>query len=146
MKKYILDANIIFSALISGKQLFVQLFETNLFYTPDFVFVEIEKYKNTILKKSKLEKSDFQFFVTKLFQMLTVIPSLYINDKSKLIAVDLCNDIDLKDVVYVALSVEMQIPLVTRDIPLYEGLKRKGFENVILLDDLIKNELTNIHK
>ncbi len=75
MKKFILDANIIFSALISGKQLFLQLFETNLFYTPDFAFIEIEKYKNIILKKSKLEKTEFQEFITKLFQQITVIPS-----------------------------------------------------------------------
>jgi predicted nucleic acid-binding protein len=51
VKKFILDANVIFSALISGKQLFLQLFESNSFYTPDFVFIEIEKYKNKIIKK-----------------------------------------------------------------------------------------------
>jgi len=79
MKRFILDANILFSALISGKQLFLQLFEINQFYAPDFVFIEIDKYKTIILKKSKLEKSEFQEFITKLFQHITVIPSLHIN-------------------------------------------------------------------
>lgn len=146
MKKFILDANIIFSALISGKQLFLQLFETNLFYTPDFAFIEIEKYKVTILKKSKLEKSEFQEFIKKLFQHIIVIPSLYINETSKIQAVELCKDIDLKDVVYVALSIEMQVSLVTRDIPLYNGLKQKGYENIILLDELINNEMIDKQK
>ena len=137
MKRFILDANILFSALISGKQLFLQLFEINQFYAPDFVFIEIDKYKTVILKKSKLEKSEFQEFITKLFQHITVIPSLYINEKSKNLAIELCQDIDLKDVVYIALSIEMQIPLITRDLPLFNGLKQKGFDNIILLDELI---------
>lgn len=64
-------------------------------------------------------------------------------DTSKLQAFELSNDIDIKDVVYVALSIEMNIPLVTRDIPLFSGLKKKGFENIILLDELINNELIN---
>ena len=46
MKKYIIDANIIFSALISGKELFIKLFETNKFYAPDFIMLELDKYKS----------------------------------------------------------------------------------------------------
>jgi len=137
MKRYILDANIISSALISGKRLFLQLFETNVFYSPDFVFVEIEKYKNTILKKSKLEQNEFQEFITKLFQHITVIPALYLSEQIKHNAVELCQDIDIKDVAYVALALEMDIPLLTRDFKLYKGLISKGFSNVILLDELI---------
>jgi len=137
MKKYILDSNVIFSALISGKPLFLRLFESNIFFAPDFVFTEIDKYSAVILKKSKLESSDFQMFITNLFQHITIIPSLYLREECKLAALELCKDIDSKDTVFVALSVEMQIPLVTRDLTLYSGLKQKGYKNVVLLDELI---------
>ncbi len=54
MKKYIIDANVIFSALISGKEIFVKLFENNKIFAPDFILIEIEKYNKVVLKKSKL--------------------------------------------------------------------------------------------
>ena len=141
MRKYILDANVIFSALISGKQIFIQLFEFNKFYSPDFMLVEIEKYKSIILEKSNLTIEDLQIFIKNLFQHLTVIPSLFIKENNKKKAEELCRDIDPKDTVYIALAIEMNIPLVTRDISLYNGLKKKGFNNVILLDELIQISL-----
>ena len=82
MNKYIIDANIVFSALISGKELFVRLFENNKLYAPDFILVEIDKYKSVIMKKSKLPIENLQDFIQRLFQQITVIPALYISDKN----------------------------------------------------------------
>lgn len=143
MNRYILDANVIFSALISGKELFVQLFENNKFYAPDFILVEIDKYKSIILKKSKLQIEEFQEFIQRLFQQVTIIPALYITDKNKHIAIELCQDIDIKDTAYVALSIEMNYPIITRDAKLYNGLKNKKFENILLLDEFIKQQIDN---
>ncbi len=138
MKKYIIDANIIFSALISGKELFIKLFETNKFYAPDFIMLELDKYKSVILKKSKLPIENLQDFIQRLFKQITVIPEFYITDKNKQKAIDLCQDIDIKDTAYIALSLEMNLPIVTRDKKLLSGLKNKGFENIISLDELLQ--------
>lgn len=138
MKKYVIDSNVIFSALISGKQIYLNLFDEFTFYIPDFVFLEIDKYKAVILSKTKLTKRELQNFIKRLFQQIIVIPSLYIEEKNRKKATDLCMDIDLKDTVYVALSIEMKLPLVTRDKPLYEGLKKKDFNQVILFDELMQ--------
>ena len=138
MKKYIIDANIIFSALISGKELFIKLFETNKFYAPDFIMLELDKYKSVILKKSKLPIENLQDFIQRLFNQITVIPELYITDKNKQKAIDLCQDIDIKDTAYIALSLEMNLPVVTRDKKLYNGLKQKDFKNIITLDELLQ--------
>ncbi len=81
MKKYIIDANIIFSALISGKELFVKLFEANKFYAPDFIMLELDKYKSVILKKSKLPIENLQDFIQRLFKQIIIIPELYITEK-----------------------------------------------------------------
>ncbi len=137
MKKYIIDANVIFSALISGKEFFIKLFENNKFYAPDFIMLELDKYKSVILKKSKLPIENLQDFIQRLFKQITVIPELYITDKNKQKAVDLCQDIDIKDTAYIALSLEMNLSIVTRDKKLLNGLIKKGFDNIISLDELL---------
>ncbi len=138
MKKYIIDANVIFSALISGKEFFIKLFENNKFYAPDFIMLELDKYKSVILKKSKLPIENLQDFIQRLFKQITVIPELYITDKNKQKAVDLCQDIDIKDTAYIALSLEMNLSIVTRDKKLLNGLIKKGFDNIISLDELLQ--------
>ncbi|XCN72392.1 MAG: PIN domain-containing protein [Candidatus Electrothrix aestuarii] len=62
-KGYILDANVLFSAFISGKELYTLLFSEHTMYLPDFAFLELEKYRKRILKKTKLREEEFQEFV-----------------------------------------------------------------------------------
>ena len=50
----------------------------------------------------------------------------------------LCRDIDPKDTDYVALSLELNHPLLTRDKPLADGLRAKGYTNLVLLDELFE--------
>ena len=140
MKKYVLDANVLMSAMISGKPVYLEMFERFQFFVPDFIITEIEKYKFLILEKTKLKTSEFNEFANKLFQNLSIIPSSYISEENINYAMNLCMDIDEKDTMYVALSLQMSITLVTRDIPLFKGLKKKGFKNVILFDTLF-NEM-----
>src|SRR3989338_4868863 len=121
MKKYVLDANVLMSALISGKQIYLSIFERIQFFVPDFIITEIEKYKFLILEKTKLKTSEFNEFANKLFQNLSIIPSSYISEENINYAMNLCMDIDEKDTMYVALSLQMSITLVTRDIPLFKG-------------------------
>ncbi|RLD50803.1 MAG: DNA-binding protein [Bacteroidetes bacterium] len=144
MNKYIIDANVLFSALISGKEIFIKLFENNLFYAPDFILIELDKYKSVVLNKSKLPIDYLQDFIQRVFKQITVIPELYITDDNKKKAIVLCQDIDIKDTAYIALSLEMDLPIVTRDKKLYNGLKKKGFESIILLDELFHPKQTNI--
>jgi predicted nucleic acid-binding protein len=140
MKKYIVDANVLFSALIGGKEIYIKLFENYKLFAPDFILLEIDKYKSVILKKSKLPKQEFQDFIQRLFQQITVIPALYITDENKEKAKELCEDIDIKDTAYIALSIEMDIPQITRDKKLYNRLIYKQFANIILLEELLHDE------
>ena len=36
-----------------------------------------------------------------------------------------------------ALSISLDIPLLTRDKPLYTGLRKKGFRNVLLFNEFL---------
>jgi len=68
---------------------------------------------------------------------LKVFPNLVMTLKSKQYAFDLIKDIDLKDITYLALSIELEIPLITRDEVLFNGLRKKGYKNVILFSEFI---------
>jgi predicted nucleic acid-binding protein len=136
MKNYIIDANIIFSALISGKEAYFKLFSLHQFYLPDYALQELEKYRQVILKKRKTDNETFKSKLLSLFSLITIVPDLVISTENFEQALALCSEIDEKDTPYVALSMELDMTLVTRDVKLHDGLLAKGFENVILFDRL----------
>jgi predicted nucleic acid-binding protein len=136
-KGYILDANVLFSAFISGKELYTLLFSEHTMYLPDFAFLELEKYRKRILKKTKLREEEFQEFVLQLFSNVTVVPNLLLSETSLQQAYQLCRDIDEKDTVYVAAAIELDLVLVTNDRVLYNGLRKQNFSRLVLLSDLV---------
>ena len=135
--KYVIDANVLFSAFISGKSVYRLLFSEHTIYLPDFAFLEIEKYKQRILKKTKLSEQEFQEFVLKLLTNVTVIPNLLISQRSLKDAYELCKGIDEKDTVYIAVALEFDVILITSDKTLFTGLKERDFTQVMLLKDVI---------
>lgn len=136
MKTYVIDVNILFSALISGKDVYFRLFSLHKFYLPDYALQELDKYRQVILKKRKTDNTTFKTRLMQLFSSVTVLPDLIISVESFEEALNLCSDIDEKDTPYVALSIELETTLLTRDVKLHDGLLAKGFENIMLFDKL----------
>lgn len=139
-KEYIIDANVLFGAFISGKDIYKLLFSKRKIYIPDFAFAEIEKYKTKILKRIKFSEDNFKDLVVEHFDKITVIPNLIISQNSLNKAYQLCKDVDEKDTVYIAAAIEFNCPLITNDKKLYTGLKDQQFENIVLLEDVLKTE------
>ncbi|NKQ37619.1 MAG: PIN domain-containing protein [Chloroflexi bacterium] len=133
----ILDSNVLFSALISGKELYLDIFKSLKIYVPDFIFGEISKYQERIISKTRLQ-SEFIFFTRQLFSEITVIPRLAISQQSFEKALSICHDIDPKDTAFVALSIELNVPLWTNDKKLIDGLMGKQFENVITTEEIFE--------
>ena len=133
----VLDSNILFSCLMSGKKFYIDLLSQNRCFSPDLIFAEIKKYENRILRKTRL-KINFKEFCKEIFSHLVILPKLAIEEENWIKAGELCKDIDEKDTAYVALSIELNVPLITRDNKLYKGLKKKQFESVILLEKFLK--------
>ena len=134
---YLVDANVLFSAFISGKAIYPLLFTTYSIYVPDFTFLELEKYKQRILRKTKLPENEFQEFVLRLLNKVTVIPNLLLSQTLLTKAYKLCQEIDEKDTVYIAAAIELNLTLITSDKRLYNGLKAHDFSQVMLLGDVI---------
>lgn len=135
MKQYVIDANVIFASLISGKENYEQLFSRRKFYLPDFALVEIQKYQPVILSKTQLSFEELKTYTIGVFERLTIVPNLIISTQSYFQAFNYCKDIDEKDTPYLALAIEFNIELITNDIELINGLRAKGFKNVVSLTE-----------
>jgi len=126
----VIDTNLIFSALVpKASQIREILFESNIiFYSPNILISEIYKHKEKLLKNSKLTESEFYLYFNGIIERIKFIPTDFISTVSRQKAYDLCHDIDVKDTPFIALSIELSIPLWTGDKKLKDGLKQKGFD------------------
>lgn len=130
-KSSIVDTNIIFSALIPiESKIRSCLIDSNYqFYCPNYVIYEIYAHKEKMIKHSKLSATDFYILMSRIIDFIRFIPSSLVSYENKKKAFELCFDIDENDVPFIALSLELDIPLWTGDNKLISGLKEKGFNN-----------------
>ena len=131
----VVDSNILFSSLLSANSLFVQtlLDGEYKFIAPNFIFVEIFKYKDKILKHSKLSADELLEVLNKLLSNIQFLPNKFISPHNLNKAIELCKDVDLKDCVFVALALEMDAVLWTGDKKLKTALQQKGFNQFFSL-------------
>lgn len=110
MKRVVADSNVVFAALISGKTQYLEIFETLEVYVPDFIFVELANYEPRIRRKADWQGT-LKAFTQELFSSITVIPNLAIESGSFMKAHSLCRDVDPEDIPFVALSLDLGVPL-----------------------------------
>jgi predicted nucleic acid-binding protein len=142
-KRIIIDVNILFSGLISGKIIYLELFDKFDFYLPDFAMAELQKYQVEILRKSTMAHEKLKPYTLALFERLVVVPNILVTTQSYLEGFYLCKDIDEDDTPYLAFSLELGMPLLSKDAILVNGLRNKGYENVFLLDEFMSDFLKN---
>ena len=138
MFDYIIDTNIVMSMLISGKSHYKAILSVYNFHLPEYSITELDEHKEVILEKTRFNEEELKDFVYFVFKSISVIPNIALSKKSIKTANELCNNIDIDDVSFVALCCDMNIPLITRDDILYTGLRKKGFKNVIMFDDFLR--------
>jgi predicted nucleic acid-binding protein len=107
MSQFVIDANILFSSLISGKSLYVNVFSAYEFCTVDFAFIELNKYASTILSKTKRPPEHLKEFSSKLFSTIHFTPLFLISDAIVQQAKALTINVDIKDAPYVALALHL---------------------------------------
>ncbi len=141
MFDYILDTNVIMSMLISGKASYRPIVMFNRFVTIDYLFNEIDEYKMTIFEKTKLERNQLIEYTNQILSKVTVLPRYVVNDENLKKAAALTKDVDFDDVWFVALSLEYNLTLLTCDVKLFKGLRKKGFEKIMLFDQFLTSFL-----
>lgn len=130
--KVVVDAGIIFSSLLSEsagqrKTLFNKEYK---FYPPNFVFLEIFKHKEKILKHTKTDEAGVYEYLVSILQKIHFVNEEIISVENSMFAYDLCKDIDEKDTPFVALALELDAYLWSGDKKLKTGLQKKGFQKI----------------
>ncbi len=74
MTDFVIDANILMSILISGKASYRPLLTYFNFILPDFVLVEVEKYKHILRTKTKMQDEEFLQWTYFVFSQITILP------------------------------------------------------------------------
>ena len=109
-------------------------------FTPLILYSLNRRSTRRIIEKSRLPIEDFRKFVRMLFEKIVVIPKLAISKENWQKAYNFCKDVDEKDTPFIALSIELSMPLWTNDKSLTEGLKTRNFNQFISTEQLMSTE------
>ena len=135
---YVIDANVLISMLITGRASYYTLAKHFHFYLPSFALQELEEYQDVVFEQSRLQPGEVRRFARQLFPLLTITPTIAVDPDSRKQAEVLAKAIDPKDREYVALALQLSIPLLSRDKPLTAGLRKKGFRQVMLFSEFLE--------
>jgi predicted nucleic acid-binding protein len=130
-ERVIIDANLLFSELISGRQRLRALFQAHPeieFFCPKYVFIELFKHKEDITEATALTEADLLSVLHSLLQHIHFFDEDAVCIGSWTEAWRLCRDVDENDTAYVALTLELSGRLWTGDRELEVGLRKKGFD------------------
>jgi predicted nucleic acid-binding protein len=135
----ITDSNVIFSALRNPNGTVAKIFndKSNIqFLAPDFLIDEIKKHINKIVITQKRNKKDILNDFDVLLTKIEIIKTIEIPKKNILEAIEIVKDIDIDDVLFVALHKYKKHKIWTSDKILISGLENKGFFICITTSEL----------
>lgn len=132
MTTIVVDTNIIFSALVNkNSKIATFLLEPNqALVMPKFGFVELFKQKEKICAVSKHSHDEILEILYELMRHIEFFDENSISTSALKDAWELVKDIDPKDLLFVALTIEVDGLLWTGDKKLRTGLKTKGFDSL----------------
>ena len=137
MKPVIVDTNIVFSALVNKNSKIATLLlrsEQSLLM-PKYGFVELFKYKEKICAVSKHSQDEVLELLYELIRHIDFFDENSISAEALQKAWALVKDVDAKDLLFVALTIEMGGLLWTGDKQLRMGLDARGFDAFFLPTD-----------
>ena len=86
-----------------------------------------------------MQKYELINFSYSVFSEITILPNYVMDEYAIEKAVELTRNIDIKDVSYIALALQLDLPLLTRDKKLISGIKKKKFRKIMLFDDFLRS-------
>ena len=122
--KLVIDANIIFSALIAYNQTIVELFFSKELeiIAPEYILQEIEEHKEEILEKTGYTSVDFEIILSLLYSRIELVPFSAFEEEIKE-AKQSCPDPD--EIEYFALALRFQCTIWSNDKRLKEQTRVK---------------------
>jgi predicted nucleic acid-binding protein len=140
--KLVVDANIVFSALLTTRGEVSKLLASGWppleLFAPEALSVEIALHREKLMRLSKLSVAEMAIIETGVFDRITVVPHESIGPEHWERAYDLVKAVDERDDHYVALALHLNCPLWTGDKKLVNGLRRKNFKLLVTTEELRK--------
>jgi predicted nucleic acid-binding protein len=93
--------------------------------------VEIFKHKERILKSTKAAEEEVNEYLYTILSKINFVNESTISPGSFVEAFRLCGGVDEKDVPFVALALELEADLWTRDTELKISLVKNGFDRLV---------------
>ncbi|HTI58610.1 PIN domain-containing protein [Mucilaginibacter sp.] len=138
--KILVDANIVFSGILNsnGKigDLLVNSSKYYTFIAPDFLRHEIRNKYQRLQKISGMSTEQITEAEYQICKQITFISEEQITEKYWVEALRLVQDVDPKDIHYIAYAKQFKCKLWSGDKKLVQGLQRKGFTNFLTTDEL----------
>ncbi len=111
----VIDSNVLFSALIkqsSTRQIILEY--DSYFLFPSFIFEELQKHKNEILRKSGMKEDEFNLLFQLILKKVVIVPTETLYPyRSK--AFEIVKDIDINDVIFVACALAYSNSIIWSD-------------------------------
>lgn len=123
--KIIVDTNIIFSSLLTkdnDSKYFLTSTDHEI-YSCHYLFIEIFKHKDKIIKISKLSEDDILLQMDKVFSRINFVQDSIIPISFYTQAFKICKNIDENDTPFIALSLFLDGYFLTGDKNIYSQLK-----------------------
>ncbi|MEK6781297.1 MAG: PIN domain-containing protein [Bacteroidota bacterium] len=140
--KIVVDTNIIFSSLLKTHTTFGQIifnadgiFE---FYSAQYMRTEIRSHWDKLKRISKLTDLQLEESYYTLLTKISFINEAIIPQKIWEDSEIITDGIDLDDTDFIALTRHLKGKLWTGDKTLRDGLKNKGFKNVLTTTEMLK--------
>ncbi len=143
MTNIIIDTNIFFSALLNTNsrigQIIINGSRYYSFFAPEYMRVEVFKYKEKIKRFAKLNDDEFIEIYELIVRNITILNQALIPKKVYRNAELLCKGIDMDDTPFVAMSEFVKGHLWTGDKMLIKGLTDLGYKNIVTTEQLYKD-------
>ena len=130
----VVDANIAFRLLCAGAERIRDRLRPgsgNRFFAPRYLYVELFKHKDRLLKSSQLREADLLEALQALLSRLEFVGEANIPVGTWSKAYQLCREVDENDTPYVALCLHLEARLWTVDLELKTGLAARGFDRFV---------------
>lgn len=138
--RLIVDANIVFSGILNSKgkigDLLINGGKAFHFIAPDFLRIEIHEKYPRLMSISGMSEAEVREAEFRICREITFVSEEQIRQASWKSAKDLVMDIDPGDIQYVAFAKHFRCKLWSGDKQLMQGLRKKGFQNVITTEEL----------
>lgn len=140
--KFVIDTNIVFSAILNPESPIGQIILNGskyfTFYSIDQLKNEIDNHQDKILKISGLSDDEYAGIYGLIKSKIKFVNQILINSDNYQKAQELTKDVDTDDLLFVGLSLEFRCKLWSGDKQLIKGLQHKEFKQIITTNELFQ--------